>query len=235
MRAIVSVVFILVVLSGAAQAQPGQPPPPPPGAAQAPQPYPPPPAGPPQGQPMQPQPYPPPYPPGAGVPPPYQYAPVQLTPEEQKLLQRGEINIVQHAGGVALNWLVGFGIGQALQGRWSDTGWIFTVGEAGSLTLMIVGAVRAFSCSDFENSCSNGDAGVLFFGGLIGYVVFHIWSIVDAAIAPANHNRKVRDIRRRVGIPVMEARRVVPYMAPVMAPAHGGGGGGGVAGLTFRF
>jgi hypothetical protein len=181
---------------------------------------------------MQPQPYP--YPPGAGVPPPYQYAPVQLTPEEQKLLQQGEIPLVLHAGGVALDWFVGFGIGQAIQGRWSDTGWIFTLGEAGSITLMIVGVVRAFSCDVESNSCNNGDAGVLLVGGVIGYMVFHIWSIVDAALGPANHNRKVRDVKRKVGIPVMEARQVAPYVAPPMAPAHGGGGGG-VAGLTFRF
>jgi hypothetical protein len=230
MRAIVSVLFVLVAFVGAARAQPGPPPPPPAGPEAAPpQPYPP------AAQPMPPQPYPPqPY--GQPYPPqPYPYPPPQtLTPEEQKLLAQGEISLVAHAGGVALNWFFGFGIGQAVQGRWSDTGWIFTLGEAGSITLFVVGFVRAFECSAAENACNNDDAGVFIASGLIGYLVFHAWSIVDAAVGPANHNRKVRDLKRRLGMPVMEARRIIPYTSPVRDPV-GGGIGGGVAGLTFRF
>lgn len=230
MRAIVSALFVLIMLPGIAQAQPGQPPPagpPPAGASPAEQPYPPPPpydGAPPAEQPYPPQPYPPqPYP--AQYPPPYG-PPVQLTPEEQKLLSEGEISLGQHAGGVAANWFFGFGIGQAIQGRWSDTGWMFALGEAAGITVAIVGVTQL--CFDCEGEdVSNDGAGTMIAVGLIGYMVTHVWSIVDAAIGPANHNGKVRTLKRRLGIP-LEARRIIPYATPVRD-------GGGTAGLSFRF
>jgi hypothetical protein len=229
MRAIVSVLFVLLVLPGAVHAQPGQTPAPAPmGPAPAPDP----------SQPMPPQPYPPPppgqpqgYPPQGYPPPPYAYPygpPAPLTAEEQRLLAEGEISLGQHAGGVAADWFFGFGLGQAIQGRWSDTGWIFTLGEAASFTLIIVGFTRIdFTCDDTTSDpCSNDNAGVFIVGGLISYLGFHAWSIVDAAVGPARHNRKVRELKRRVGLPV-EAHRIIPYTLP----SHGGG----TVGLTFRF
>jgi len=229
MRSVVSVLFVLLVVPAIAQAQPGPTAPPPAGPAAAPpppaapQPYPPPPPG--QPAPYGPQPYgPPPY-----GPPPYppQYGPVQLTPEEQSLLAEGEISIGIHAGGVAADWLIGFGIGQAIQGRWSDTGWIFTLGEVGGLGMLIYGVTQLCWDLNSANTCDDNNAGVFFVGGLVAYMGFHVWSIVDAAIGPAKHNRKVRELKRRIGLPV-EAHRVIPYTMPTP-------GGGATAGLTFRF
>jgi hypothetical protein len=230
MRAIVSVLFVLVLFPGAVQAQPGQVQPADPTAAPDPGP---PPMGPPV---MEPQPYPQPYPPQPYPQPypgqpypgqaPYPYPPVQLTAEEHQLLAEGGISLGQHAGGVAANWLFGFGIGQAIQGRWSDTGWIFTLGEAAGITLIVAGAVRScFGCEGGDN-----DGAALVIGGAIGYVAFHIWSIVDAATGPANHNRKVRALKQRVGLPMHASQRILPYVAPAR-----GGDGGGTAGLTLRF
>lgn len=210
MRAIVSVLFVLTVLQGAALAQPGQTP--------APAPYPP---------PMQPQPYPYPY-------APYPYgAPVQLTAEEQELLSQGEISDGQHIGGGLVSLMFGFGVGQAVQGRYGDTGWIFTLGEAASMTAILVGMVQAFDCVDeFEDaSCDSSDsAGFLFVGGLIGLGVFRIWEIVDAFSGPTRHNAKVRALRMRLGIPQPMYTKVMPYVAPSLSRD-----GGGTAGLTLRF
>jgi hypothetical protein len=233
MRAIVSV-FVLVVFSGSVQAQPGAVPPAgPAGPTVAPDPGPPPMGPPAEPYPGQMQPYPEPYPGQPPYPyppaypgqPPYPYPPVQLTPEEHQLLAEGEISLGQHAGGVVANWLFGFGIGQAIQGRWSDTGWIFTLGEAAGITLIVAGALRTcFLCGSDE-----GDDGVaLLIGGVIGYAAFHIWSIVDAAAGPAGHNRKVRELRSRVGLPMHASQRILPYAARARD-------GGGTVGLTLRF
>ncbi len=226
-----SVLFVLVVSSGAALAQPGQvPPSDPAGPTVAPDPGPPPMGPPAEPYPAQPQPYPPqPYPPQPypypGQPQPYPYPPVQLTAEEHALLSEGEISLGAHAGGVAANWLLGFGIGQAIQGRWSDTGWMFTLGEAAGITLMVTGALRlCIDCAEGENE----DAGVLLVGGLISYAVFHIWSIVDAATGPASHNRKVRALKQRIGVPMHASQRVLPYASSTRD-------GGGTVGLTLRF
>src|SRR6478735_7677733 len=105
--------LVLCVTAGTALAQspgadPGQPPPAPYPAPPAPYP------APPAPQPM-------PYPNGGYAPPPQGYVPVQLSRDDAELLQKGEITDTQHAGGVVANVLFGFGVGQAIQGRYGDT------------------------------------------------------------------------------------------------------------------
>lgn len=231
MRAIVSVVFVLVVFVGAAQAQPGQVQPPPvqpppvqpyPGQEPYPAQPPPYPAQPPPGQP---QPYP-------AQPPPYAYPPIQLTPEEHEMLMAGEISDGQHIVGVVASLGFGFGVGQAVQGRYSDTGWIFTVGELASITALMVGVFRAFDdCLELDDSCNDGNSdGVpLIVAGAIGLTVFRIWEIVDAIGGPSKHNARVRELRMRLGIPQPMYTKITPYVVPSRD------GGGGTAGLSFRF
>src|SRR5262245_33989991 len=60
-------------------------------------------------------------------PPPAQ--PIVISAEDQELLAEGEMPLVQHAGGGALAFFLGFGTGHILQGRWGETGWIFTLGD----------------------------------------------------------------------------------------------------------
>ena len=222
-------------------AQPGQPYPPPqpdqphpapqPYPAQSGQPYPPPPG----------QPYPPPlgqpYPPPAGVmvPPPYQYQPVQVTTGEQDLLNEGEITDGRHVGGILVSLFFGLGIGQAVQGRYGDTGWIFTVGEAASTVALIVGAVKTVDesfCPLEDRNCDKGNSGsALLIGGLIGLVAFRIWEVADAITGPPRHNARLRDLRMRLGMPPARlAGRLRPYIAPALSRD-----GGTTAGLSLRF
>jgi hypothetical protein len=216
--------LVLIATTSVASAQPMGPQPPPDVEPQ-PQPQPDPP-------PYPPAPYPTPLPPPMQpvqpiqqVPPPYGYQPVavQLTVEEHERLQRGEISDMAHVGGGMANVFLGFGIGQAIQGRWSEKGWLFTVGGAASITAMVVGAVSAF-----END--SNEAPILFIGGYIGFLAFHIWGAVDAFIEPPKHNRKLRELRMRLGMTggPYYGTRVIPY---VKGTDHGGG----TAGLVFRF
>ncbi len=207
---------LLVVLIGSnAAAQPG---------ADAPYPEPPPvePA-----QPPPPQAYGQPY----SQPPPPGYAPValQLTPDQVELLQKGEISEGQHIGGGAVALFFGFGIGQAVQGRYSETGWIFTLGEGASIAALFVGIGRVADCIGDERCSTNNDAGILITGGLIGYLVFRTWGTIDAFTGPAKHNRKVRELRMRLGMPMpMYTQRVVPYVNRTRDS-------GATAGLVFHF
>lgn len=163
--------------------------------------------------------------------------PVQLSFEDRALLARGEISDGEMIGGIAANFLFGFGIGQAVQGRWSEKGWIFTLGEGASIGLMIYGLVRAIEETDVATgdprplrvATANADAGAtMALVGLVGYLGFHVWSLVDAATGPADHNRRVRELRMRLGMPLPMYTKVTPYVAPTT-------NGGGVAGLTLRF
>lgn len=210
-------VLLVVLLGSQAAAQPG---------ADAPYPEPP-----PVQQPPPPQPYAPPYqqPPPGYAPGPM--VPVQLTADQLELLQRGEISEGQHMGGGIASILVGFGIGQAVQGRYGETGWIFTVGELASMTALMIGVVQAFDdCFNFDDTCEDGNKGEgLIIGGLVGLFAFRIWEVVDAFGGPPKHNRKVRELKMRLGMPMpMYTQRVVPYINRTRDS-------GATAGVVFRF
>ena len=223
--------LLLAGVAGEVAAQPagpgGQPPMP---AGQ--QPYYPPPAGqgqqqpyyPPAGQPGQPgqQPYYP--PPGQGYYGPVGgYAPVgSLTLDEQMLLEEGEISRGQIVGGAIMSLWMGMGIGQAIEGRWSETGWIFSVGEPVTLVMVVAGAAAA--CN--QDSC-NGSNNGLFIAGLIGYLGLRTWGFVDIFSGPQDHNRRVRALRARVGYPAYGS--VTPFVLPAQS------GNGATAGLTLSF
>ncbi len=205
MRTVAGSVLALLVWN-VAHAQPGAPPPPPQG-------YPPPPQG-------------------YAVPPPhaYQPQPVQLTAEEADLLARGEISDAAHAGGGLAALFFGFGIGQAVQGRWSDRGWIFTVGESAALFALLYGiAAEIEDCFGPDDACTGDEGDGLILVGAIGFSVFRIWETIDAFAAPPSHNARVRELRLRTGQYRPGYYSVVPYVK------RQADGEGGVAGLTLRW
>ena len=231
MRGILAGLFVLVAFHGAVHAQtPSQspyPPPPYPGQPYPGQPYP--------GQPYPGQPYPgQPYPgqPYPGVAPAYQYVPAQLTEDEQRLLAEGEISDNRYIGGALVSVFFGWGLGQAVQGRYRDTGWIFTVGEGASTVALFAGFVQTFGdCFDVERSCNNRSGETLLIGGAIGLVVFRAWELIDVFTVPPRHNARVRELRLRLGMPPpMYSKKLQPYIVPTLSRD-----GGAVAGLTLRF
>lgn len=94
-----------------------------------------------------------------------------------------KIGTGRYVTGGVLSIYPGFGIGHAVQGRYAERGWIFTVGEAAFATLAIVGmgecGVTAAITS--KNDCKGNDKILL---GLAGFTGFKIWEIVDAWYGP---------------------------------------------------
>jgi hypothetical protein len=151
-----------------------------------------------------------------------------LSQEDLEALQRGEISEFAHLAGGLVGTFVGFGIGQAVQGRYHDTGWIFTVGESVSFGLVVVGLVRCVDllASDGGLDCEDrGDLNWLI-AGLVGLVGFRIWELVDVWGGPVWHNDRVRSARLRAYPPA----GLGLYLAPPAA-----GRRGGVAGISLRF
>jgi hypothetical protein len=164
-------------------------------------------------------------------PPPYQPAPpppIQLTVDDQRLLARGIISPEAHFGGALVSFFLGFGTGQAVQGRWTDTGWIFTVGEAASIAALIIGIGNEIDDCAFDDYCDDDNDGLIAVG-VIGLIGFRVWELVDAFAGPSSHNRKVRDLHMRLGYGGNPYYSLTPYVAPVK---HGDGA---VAGFTLRF
>jgi hypothetical protein len=148
-----------------------------------------------------------------------------VDPADLELARRPEISGDRAAAGVVTATVVGFGLGQAVEGRWHDTGWIYTVGESLSLMILASGVASGFQHCLFVPDSSCAGANQLALAGLIGMGAFHLAGIIDAAVAPSVHNRHVREARGRVGW--ARVARVAPYVAPT---SHGS-----TVGLTLSF
>jgi hypothetical protein len=215
-------VVVVLVASSVAAAQPGAAPPPP--TEPQPQPYPP-----PQSQP---QPYPPPQPQAYPPPQPYGYAQrpmqVQLTLDEQYLLERGYISDGQQVGGTIVAFMFGFGLGHAVQGRFMERGYLFAIGDAVTGFIFINGFVKLMYCFEGCSEAQENNAVNWLIVGALSAGVVRTWEIVDAAVGPSTHNRKLRALHMRLGMQQPMYTRLSPYLGPTRD-------GGGVAGVSLRF
>lgn len=206
MRTGIASLVVVGCMAGAAHAQPGMTAPAPPPPAQA-----------------------------APVPPPYAYQPgprrVVLSTDDADLLERGEVSDAAWIGGGLAAMFIGFGVGQAIQGRWGDDGWIFTLGEPVAVTVMTVGAVEVLTdCVDKCAQTSDRGAWMLV-GGLLGFVGLRAWETLDAFVRPPADNRRLHELRERLGLPPTPGGY---SLRPYLAPARGSAGGG-VAGVMLSF
>lgn len=138
----------------------------------------------------------------------------RLTPDERKLLEEGEISNGAQAGGIALALFVGFGTGQAFEGR---TAWPFAAGE-GLGAVMFLAALQSHcssgvifpSCNpptDFEKAAE--------VAGAVLWIGFHLVGVGDAAVGPVNHNHDLHELEHRI------------FIAPTQ--------GGAQAGMSIQF
>ena len=85
------------------------------------------------------------------------------------------------AGGI-VGTAVGFGVGHAINGEYRNIGWLFTLGEVGSIATMIGGMVVGITDSIEGNPDSKGLT--LMAIGAIAMTGFRIWEIVDVWTRP---------------------------------------------------
>lgn len=121
---------------------------------------------------------------------------IHLTKKDKKILEIGEISTTRYViGGVLGTYPLGLGIGHAVQGRWEEDGAKFTWGQLGSLGVILIGAV---GCNkDDEWDCSGGNEGLIV-AGVIGYVGFRLWEIVDVWAAPPSYNSKYKKLQKYI-------------------------------------
>src|SRR5690242_18929214 len=102
---------------------------------------------------------------------------------------------------------------------------------------MIYGMVKALDCEELESGdyyvahCSNDDdaVGTLVVGAL-AFSALRVSETIDAFVEPSKHNRKVRQLRASLGLPVpLYDTRLLPFMAPTLDRE------GGIAGVSLRF
>lgn len=95
----------------------------------------------------------------------------QMTNEEQDIYLKGEMDKTKYiVGGVLGTYPIGLGIGHAIQGRYSEKGWIFTAGELGAMAVSTISLVGCFGEIETNRNCNLTP----FVIGVYGYLAFRI-------------------------------------------------------------
>lgn len=160
-------------------------------------------------------------PPGVTVPTPQQYT---LSDDDRDVLADGEITSDRKLGAAIADVMVGYGVGQAIEGRWRETGWQLAIGDAAFSSVFMVGLMAA-ALPHGEPRCVQPGCEPQFHTnaamiiGLVGLGLVRTGGAIDAVVGANDHNRRVRELRARVS--------KAPYLSS--------SGNGVVAGLDLRF
>jgi hypothetical protein len=160
---------------------------------------------------------------------------IKLEEEDKEILDEGEISTTRYViGGVLGTYPIGFGVGHAIQGRWSEQGWIYTAGELGSLGVLIIGAAGCLN-DELENGINRKDDckgfnEAMIITGAIGFIGFRIWEIVDVWAGVPRHNRKYRELKDYINKSAAKEEKTSLYLNPIYHHQMGQG-----LGLTLRF
>lgn len=149
---------------------------------------------------------------------------INLTENDKKVLEVGEISQSRYIiGGVLGTYPIGFGLGHAVQGRWTQGGWIFTAGEVASLAAVVGGVAGCIDNSFSSDKCS-GLESTLIVTGVVGFVGFRIWEIVDVWAAPPGMNTKYRALKKYIeDQPVKPEAKTSLDLIPMIKPGMGNG------------
>lgn len=143
----------------------------------------------------------------------------ELTPDQIRIYQYGEISKDSLVGGGLLGTVVGLGTGHIVYGEYSRKGWIFTVGEMSTLAIatggLTAGVTGCFTAS--SDRCSSGIGLSLL--GATAFFGLRLWEIIDVWTLPGNHNSEYRAIKEKVDAPVRRASRV-GMILPIISPEH---------------
>ena len=163
--------------------------------------------------------------------PPASQPVLALTPEEQRLLARGPISDGRIMLGTlfALSW--GFGLGQAIEGRWHETGWIFTLADAVGAAILMGSMADCVSRGEGFSGppCNDALDTTLDITGAAVLLVSRVAGVHDAVAGADDDNARLGELRARLAKPVSQ---LAPYVAPVRGPRTSGGA---IVGLTLRF
>jgi hypothetical protein len=148
---------------------------------------------------------------------------INLTEKDKDILEVGEISTARYVtGGILGTYPIGFGLGHAIQGRWSQNGWIFTAGESASLALLLGGALGCVNNTVFGEDCSDLENAIMTVG-VIGFVGLRLWEIVDVWAAPPSHNSKYRELRDYINTTPVSAPKATLDLVPIVNPRLGQG------------
>ena len=112
---------------------------------------------------------------------------IEFTKDQQRILDDGIMSDASYyAGAILGTYPLGFGLGHAIQGRYSSDGWKFTLGEVASILVLF----RGISDCEYGIFSSEGCSNDLINLGVLSLVGFRIWEIVDLWAVPTSLDKK---------------------------------------------
>ena len=133
-----------------------------------------------------------------------------------------------------LGTLVGFGTGHAAQGRWKETGWLYSAGEALGVAVAVGGTAACLDgVGDDDNDLSESFdkvycAWLTIRVGGSGFLAVKAVEIIDVWSHPLMHNKRYRRLRERMETDSRSEVAFAPWAAP-------GPDGSVRFGLAFRY
>ena len=113
----------------------------------------------------------------------------------QSIEREEDVSEIQMLVGAPTAILFGFGTGHAIEGRWREKGWIFTLGETAGFATWMSAYMLDMSCT---RHC--GAVGPLAAAGLLSVVGLRLWESVDAITGARAKNRRVLKQRAQLGL-----------------------------------
>lgn len=149
---------------------------------------------------------------------------ITLTERDQEVLDIGEISTARYVtGGILGTYPIGFGVGHAIQGRWSQDGWIFTAGELISVAAIVGGLLGCVDNAFDDQKCSDVER-TLVGAGVIGFFGFRIWEIVDVWAVPPSQNKKYRKLKNYIeNSEEKKTTKTSLDLTPLFHPRNGSG------------
>jgi len=158
---------------------------------------------------------------------------------DQEVLERGEIGLGTRSFAALLSLGLGFGLGHAVEGKYSEgSGLFFTLTEAVFLTSYIYTSSKTYG--SYGYGCSYDFSGYSYCYGyptydqtmgtlsvisFILYATVHLWEFVDCVARPIVHNLRYEQLKGS------ETARNEPQLVPVVAKGDFGLG----LGVGMRF
>jgi hypothetical protein len=119
---------------------------------------------------------------------------IELTEEERLMIKsRAPTKETYIIGGI-IGTYPGFGLGHAIQGRWRDRGWIYTLGETAGVLVAGAGLINCFGDTAENDDCDRSAIKV----GMGTYIGFKLVEIYDVWVGGARHRERYDRLRGRI-------------------------------------
>jgi hypothetical protein len=144
--------------------------------------------------------------------------------EDKAIIEAGPIGQRQYITAGITGSILGFGSGHVLVGKWRESGWMYTAGEVGFLSLMVIGYKKSIgdTLSTGFNGNFDGSQYAVMITGYVGFISTKLGEIFDIWTRPYEHNQRYKELTKDNPLAQIQ-------LYPVVAPSKLG------LGLAWNF